>query len=97
MRHQSNNHMKPITRRTFLKSAAATASALSWPVYSWSQVEGSNNDIRIAVVGFNSRGGSHINAFKKMKGVRLVALCDADKNVLESHAKRLEKEDLKLE
>ena len=86
-----------LSRRSFLKSAAATTSALSWSAHSWSQTEGANNDIRVAVVGFGGRGGSHINAFKKMKGVRLVALCDADKKILDSHAKKLESDDLKVE
>src|SRR4051812_40432209 len=85
------------TRRSFLKtSLAATATALSWPARSWSQVAGANEDIRIAVIGFRSRGESHVNAFTKMKGVRLVALCDADANVLEGRAKRLEKGSLSV-
>src|SRR5882762_5427808 len=90
--------MKTLTRRSFLKtSLAATGTVLSWPAHSWSQVAGANEDIRVGVVGIRSRGESHINAFKKMEGVRLVALCDADSNVLEAHAKQLKKDSLSVE
>ena len=44
---------------------------------------GANEDIRVAVVGFNGRGDDHINAWEKIKGVRLAALCDVDSKVLD--------------
>src|SRR5690606_9882788 len=37
----------------------------------------------------NSRGRDHISAFSKIPGVRIVALCDADSEVLAREAKRL--------
>ena len=89
--------MKPLTRRTFLKNSIVAAGALSWPARSWSQVAGANEDIRVAVIGIRSRGESHINAFKKMKGVRLVALCDADSNILEAHANKLREDSLSVD
>jgi predicted dehydrogenase len=79
--------MKTLTRRSFLKNSLLTASAVSLPVHSWAQVLGANDDIRVAVVGFNGRGGGHINEFRKIKGVRVVALCDVDREVLERGAK----------
>ena len=48
--------MRKITRRTFLKQAAFAAGAISLPARSWSQVPGANQDIRMAVIGFNGRG-----------------------------------------
>ena len=45
----------------------------------------------MAVVGINGRGGSHISAFGGMKGVRVVALCDVDKKVLDNKAGAFEK------
>ncbi|MDB5357963.1 MAG: iolG 16 [Phycisphaerales bacterium] len=74
-----------ISRRSVLKRTAATAAALGLSGLSaraYSQVVGSNDDIYIGVVGFNQRGNSHIDAWKKIKGVRLVALCDVDEKVL---------------
>jgi predicted dehydrogenase len=46
--------------------------------------------VRIAVVGINGRGGSHISEFKKMDGVRIVGLCDVDLDVLDRKAKGIE-------
>lgn len=80
--------MKLFSRRTFLKSSLATTAALSMPVHSWAQVPGANDDIRVAVIGFNGQGKGHIGGFRKMKGVRVVALCDCDSNVLEREAKK---------
>ena len=64
--------------------AAGAGLALASP---FSRVRGANDDIRVAVVGINGRGGSHISAFDEMKGVRLAALCDVDRNVLDKGAK----------
>src|SRR4051812_24246787 len=74
--------MKNLNRRTFLKSTALAAATFSVPARSWAQVAGSNSDVRVAVVGFNGRGGDHIKSLKKADGARITALCDADKNVL---------------
>ena len=84
--------MKTLSRRTFLKSSLITSSALSLPVHSWSQIAGANEDIRVAVVGFHGQGKGHISGFRKMKGVRVVALCDVDKNVLEARAQDFKKD-----
>lgn len=80
--------MKRTTRRGFLKSSLAVTAGLSLPAKVWSQVSGANSDIRVAVVGFGSRGGSHISAFSGMKGVRLAALCDCDSHILDGAVKR---------
>jgi predicted dehydrogenase len=70
-----------LNRRKFIYGATAgVAGVLS--AKSWSQVARANSDIRVAVVGFNGRGGDHISGFKKINGVRLAALCDADQQVL---------------
>src|SRR5437016_4034796 len=89
--------MNTLNRRSFLKRSFAAGAALSLPAYSWAQVPGANEDIRLAVIGFNGRGKSHINGFSKVKGVRLVALCDADKSVLEHAAANLSKDGTQVE
>src|SRR5687767_1997670 len=82
--------MTTVTRRNFLvKSSAATASALSVPASSWARVLGANDAVRMAVVGFNGQGKSHINGFGKIDGVRLVALCDVDQTVLDREGDKL--------
>jgi len=79
--------MKRITRRDFMKGAAAAGLAMVVP----SRVLGANDEIRVAVVGINGRGGSHIREFHKMSGVRVVALCDVDLRVLGRRARGFDK------
>lgn len=88
--------MKKINRRSFLKNSALAATALSFTAKSWSQVPGANEDIRVAVVGFNGRGENHISGFKKQKGARLVALCDVDSRVLQRGVGALAKEEISV-
>ena len=76
--------MRHITRRNFMKGTMAAGIALAMP---FSRVRGANNDIRAAVVGFRGHGKTHINAYRKITGVRLVALCDADRDILDRGAK----------
>jgi predicted dehydrogenase len=89
--------MSQITRRNFLRNTALSAAALSLPARSWGQIAGANDDIRVAVIGFHGRGKDHINGYKKVKGVRLVALCDVDKKVLDGAVKNLADEGTKVE
>jgi predicted dehydrogenase len=79
--------MNKISRRRFIRNSLMAAAAFkAWPLLGQSSVKsriiGANDDIRVAVVGFNGRGKSHIEAFSAMKGTRLVALCDVDSAVL---------------
>ena len=71
-----------ISRRHLLKGSAAAAAAIGlsrFTALSYGSIVGSNTDIRIAVIGFNGRGISHIDAWRKMKGVRLVEAAFAAK------------------
>jgi predicted dehydrogenase len=83
--------MKAMTRRNFLKTSAVAGAALTLSPRSWAQVTGANEDIRIAVVGFNGRGRTHLQEFGNMSGVRVTALCDVDKSVLEGEADKFKK------
>ncbi len=71
------------SRRDFIKIAGL--SALAAPM-AGAQVQGANGDIRVAVVGLRGKGNQHIKMFKAIPGVRVVALCDVDRNILESRA-----------
>jgi predicted dehydrogenase len=79
-----------MTRREFVKGSLAAGLGLAFAAPG-ARVLGANGDIRIAVVGINGRGGSHISAFGGMKGVRVVAFCDVDQKVLGSKAAAFEK------
>ena len=81
--------MNKLTRRNFLKNSVLAGAALSMPARSWAKVAGANDDIRIAVVGFNGRGQAHIAEFTTIPGVRIVALCDVDYKVLDAGVAKL--------
>ncbi len=53
------------------------------------RVHGANDDIRAAVIGFNGQGRVHIHSLHDLKGVRVVALCDVDKDVLDRETKAI--------
>jgi predicted dehydrogenase len=77
--------MSKQTRRTFLMQAAGTAAAVAVvPRFARADV---NSQIRMAVIGFNGRGKSHIDAFKD----HVVALCDCDSHVLGRTAEDFER------
>jgi predicted dehydrogenase len=79
--------MKNLTRRTFLKTTAVSAAAFYIPLRSWAQTGSASDEIRVGVVGFHGRGGDHIKGYVGAKGVRITALCDVDKKVLEGGVK----------
>jgi predicted dehydrogenase len=64
------------SRRVFLQQSFAAAAACAVaPHRARADV---NSQIRVAVIGLNGRGGSHIDGFKD----QLAALCDCDQQVL---------------
>jgi predicted dehydrogenase len=87
--------MTGMTRRQFLAGSAAAVGAFAIST-STRRVLGAGDDIRVAVVGFHGKGGSHISAFSKMGGVRLVALCDCDMDVLNKGVADCDKKGLKV-
>lgn len=83
-----------MNRRQFLAASSIAAAGLALPGSALarqaarSRVIGPNDTIRVAIVGFNGRGKDHIEGFRKLAGVKIVALCDVDKKVLETEAKK---------
>jgi predicted dehydrogenase len=74
------------TRRIFLQQAVgAAAAAAALPRFARADV---NSQIRMATIGFNGRGKSHIEGFKD----QLVALCDCDSSVLGKGAEAFERQ-----
>ncbi len=71
------------SRRDFLGSTAKTAGFVGAGLTltrrsTWAQSEGSNGDIRIAILGVGGKGSAHIDDFGNVPGVRIVAVADAD-------------------
>lgn len=80
--------MKKITRRAFIKTSLGAAASCTVPFLTscsavHSRILGANNDIRVAVVGIHSKGKQHIRVFHGLPGVRVVALCDVDQQLLD--------------
>jgi len=82
--------MSKLTRREFIKSSVAAGAAIAVLAPN-SRVRGANDDLRFAVVGTGGQGGGHIGYFNGKKGVRVVALCDADRAQVEKRARDFEK------
>ena len=83
--------MGKFTRRDFIRSSMAVGAGLAMAGPA-SRVLGANDDIRLGIVGVGSQGGGHMGYFSKIPGVRLVAICDADKAHLEERAASFEKD-----
>lgn len=79
-----------ITRRHFLKTSALVGGAALLGSRRLLAATGgsANGDVRLAIVGVNGKGDGHISAFQKIPGVRVVALCDVDRQVLARRAKQ---------
>jgi len=86
------NHTQT-TRRTFIRGTVASAAGIA-ALPSYAAPLGANADVRVAVIGFNGRGAGHIGSLLGIKGVRLVALCDVDKKVMEKHVAALAKKNI---
>jgi predicted dehydrogenase len=82
--------MSNLTRRDFIRTSMAVGAGLAVAAPA-ARVRGANDDIRLAVVGVGGQGGGHMGYFSKIPGVRLVAICDADKAHLENRAADFEK------
>lgn len=79
-----------LDRRQFLKRTVLGAAGLGiagsfsacTTAQSRSQVAGANETVRIAVVGLNGKGKKHVEDFRELPGVKVVALCDVDTDIL---------------
>ncbi|MEI6467063.1 MAG: Gfo/Idh/MocA family oxidoreductase [Verrucomicrobiota bacterium] len=73
------------TRRSFLQTSALAAGATLAARFQPSALAapaGSNDIIRLGLIGLNSKGSAHLKNLLKMEGVRVAALCDLDPKVL---------------
>ncbi|MCZ7639906.1 MAG: Gfo/Idh/MocA family oxidoreductase [Verrucomicrobia bacterium] len=84
-----------LTRRDFLRhtslAIAGVGMAPAIAAQTTGRVVGPNEEIRFAVVGFRGQGGGHIKSLQSLreKGVkvRITALCDVDREVLDGGVK----------
>ena len=87
--------MSQLNRRQFLRrslsATAASYAALSSSSYLMPSALGANDEIRIGVAGIRGRGNGHINHFSTLPGVKIVALCDPDTEVLQQRVEGYKK------
>jgi predicted dehydrogenase len=83
--------MSEVTRRDFVKGTAGVAAgaaagigALRRSTASWA---GANDRIRVAVIGINGRGKSHLGGFLNQENVEVATMCDVDESLFEERAK----------
>ena len=82
-----------LTRRTFLTRSLAGSAALGLPAAVARRALGANAEIRVAVVGVGGRGaGAHVPRMQRQPGVRVVAVCDADRQRMGRCAEAFEKQ-----
>lgn len=100
--------MKTMTRRNFLRNTAITSA--SWTALAsgislapFAKVFGANDAVRLAVVGIGStvkiggKGKQDIRDFRKIPGVRIVALCDVDRAHLDAEVEQFKKRNESVE
>jgi hypothetical protein len=76
--------MKAWTRRNFIKSSLAAVGNATLASGAWSQIRGANDDIRVGIIGVRKKGKEHIQDFRRLPDVRIVAICDADTQWLDA-------------
>src|ERR1051325_11384451 len=85
--------MKNITRRSFLKKAAAATTA--FPLFTIAgtkasgRVIGANDVIRVGVAGVHGQGNAHIDQYLGLKGVQVTHLIDPDRSLWESRSQKI--------
>ena len=77
--------MNKVNRRHFIISSVALPAALRATAFA-----SPNDTVRVAVVGFKSRGRAHIQAYSKLPNVQIAALCDIDESVLAEGVRMVE-------
>ena len=81
-------------RRTFLSTTTLAGAFTLLP--SITRAASPNGDLRVCLIGFNSRGKALSDELQKCKSAKLVALCDVDSDVLDSYAAELDKKGIKV-
>ncbi|HNY15743.1 MAG TPA: Gfo/Idh/MocA family oxidoreductase, partial [Bacteroidales bacterium] len=80
-----------LSRRIFVKKSAGAAALLAMPEIIPSGVFGANDKVRVAVLGVNGRGTTHIEGYMNLPDVEVACLCDPDLVVLGKRAEEFEK------
>jgi len=80
------------SRRSFLKTTGAAATAVAWTARSYGQIVGANDRIRIGFIGVGGMGSGHTRAIKDLKesnNLEPVAVADCWKKRADEGAERV--------
>jgi predicted dehydrogenase len=82
------------TRRDFIKKTVAGTVGLTvagkmagFDARGYERIRGSNDIMKVAVIGCNSRGASMAGTFARVKGVEVKYICDVDDNAIQKGIK----------
>ena len=85
--------MNKVSRRRFLKTAAATS--VVFPLFtiggtkSSGRVLGANEAIRVGVAGIHGQGNAHIDQYLGLQDVQVTYLIDPDRSLFESRSQKI--------
>ncbi len=92
--------MGSFNRREFLQHSAAISAAMAAltpsdylraaPAASAARAVGPNDTLRVAIIGVNGRGMSHVGGFNNNHGCEIVTICDCDEAVIGKAMKAVE-------
>lgn len=85
-----------LTRRTILKTGLGAGASLALGPLILARPRRSD-ELRVAVAGVRGRGRNHVDGFRRIEGVRVVAVCDVDQAVLDGERARLAEQELEVE
>lgn len=71
--------MFPVSRRTFLKTAALASPMLAMPAASWARIVGSNDRINIGAIGTGGMGTAHLSSLlqkQAAENIKITMVCD---------------------
>ena len=83
-----------MNRRNFLTASALAGTWSLLPPFA--KAAGANDELRVGVIGFHSRGKDLLREVINCKGAKVVALCDVDSDVLAGMVAELEKKNIKV-
>jgi predicted dehydrogenase len=78
---------KGISRREFVAASAAAGAACLFPGLN---TLGANDRVNVAIIGCGVKGDGHIDGFRQIEGVRVVAISDPDLKRMDEGAAKLQ-------
>ncbi|MEW5976151.1 MAG: Gfo/Idh/MocA family oxidoreductase [Acidobacteriota bacterium] len=83
--------IRPVTRRRFLSVVGVASGGVAWTARSYAAVAGSNERLRLGVIGCGGIAQAHLKALlpiRESDNVEIVAVCDVYQKRLESAAQQ---------